>query len=350
MEQWTQFLQQKGAQWDARNVLNFGQPNVEQQAVLTQDVLMDLSAYGLLQVTGNDAEKFLQGQFTNDVRQVNGQRSQLSAWCNAKGRVLYTFHLIKRNNDYLIFLPYEGLEAVQKRLKMFVLRADVQFTDVSEQLVSISIAGNHSVQYLSEALGFAVPQESNMSITQGQYTVVRIAGQTPRYLVIADSETQCQTWQTLTAKSVRAVGSSAWQLLNILAGIPQITTNLADQFVPQMLNYQAIGGINFKKGCYAGQEIVARMQYLATLKQRLYLIRLPADCTPQIGDDFYGVMDVQSIGKLVNVQAHPEGGYIGLAVLSIEQAESNPVSLQKVGGATAQLLNLPYDPSATMAA
>ncbi|ALG66664.1 YgfZ/GcvT domain-containing protein [Beggiatoa leptomitoformis] len=350
MEQWTQFLQQAGAHIEARTVLDFGQAAVEQQAVLQSDCILDLSTLGLLQVTGNDAEKFLQGQFTNDVRQVNGQRSQRSAWCNAKGRVLYTFQLIKRDNTYLILLPHEVLDAVQKRLKMFVLRSDVQFTDVSDQLPPIGVVGKNSQQLLANALGFSVPEETNASITQEQTTIVRIAGQIPRYIVISDLTTQSQTWQALQ-KHAKPVGTHAWQLLDILAGIPQIATVLSDEFIPQMLNYQAIGGINFKKGCYAGQEIVARMQYLATLKQRLYLVKIAnSSTTPQAGDNLYGTADTQSIGKLVNIQAHPEGGYVGLAVLNIEQADSNPVYLQQTNGTVLDLLELPYDPTATMAA
>ncbi len=223
---------------------------------------------------------------------------------------------------------------------MYILRADVQLEEVSNKLPRIGVAGTNSTQLLTDCLGFALPTEINASLTENQITVVKISGTQPRYLVF--TETPQTLWKCATAQIARPAGAMAWQLLDILAGVPQIIPATAEEFVPQMVNYQALGGVSFKKGCYTGQEIVARMQYLGTLKRRMYLAKIDTAALPQAGDKLYISSSEQSVGKIVNAERHPDGGAVALAVIQISSAEAEHIHWQSEQGEQLQLMELPY--------
>ncbi len=339
--QWQTYLTSQNAQFDEQGQLqDFGQPVQEQQQVLQTTVFADLSHYALVQVSGNDASQFLQGQFTNDVREVNDIHSQSSSWCSPKGRILVNFRLFKRGDDYYLLLPADCLATTLKRLQMYVLRSDVKLTDVSDSLVRLGISGDQSAQILQTGLGIELPSEDNGVVTAGNVTVIKIAGVMPRYLVIGEAD----VLQTFCGQqSLPLVGQKAWGLLDILAGYPQITAATADEFVPQMVNFELIGGVNFKKGCYAGQEIVARLQYLGNLKQRMYLGRIQTDSAPAANTALYVAGQEQSVGQLVSAQAHPNGGYAALAVLQIAQADASEIHLGSADGAVFSVEPLPYE-------
>jgi folate-binding protein YgfZ len=301
------------------------------------DIITDLSHYGLIKVSGDDAEKFLQGQFTNDVCQVTDKHSQLSAWCSSKGRIIVNFRLFKRDNAYYMLLPRESIATTLKRLQMYVLRAAVKLEEQSDNLLRLGIAGANSTQILTDCLGFAPPAEIDASLTLEQITVLQIPGTQPRYIVC--TENPQNLWQCAT-QTAHPAGATAWELLDILAGLPQIIPATAEAFVPQMVNYQALGGVNFKKGCYTGQEIVARLQYLGTLKRRMYLAKMTT--LPQPGDALYVSTNEQSIGKIVNAVADPDGGAIVLAVIQISSADSDEIHWQSQQGECLQFMDLPY--------
>jgi hypothetical protein len=317
---------------------------LELQHALYGNILTDLSHLGVIKVSGNDAEKFLQGQFTNDVRQVNTTQSQLSAWCSSKGRILVNFRLLQRDdNAYYLLMPQANVEATLKRLPMYVLRSQVKLENVSDVLSCIGVAGTHSTQLLGSCLRGSLPSAVNDTLTTGLVTVLHIHGPTARYIVLSEEVPTLQTlWQGLVAGGVYPVGMEAWELLDILAGVPTILPPLVDEFVPQMVNYQALGGVNFKKGCYSGQEIVARMQYLGTLKRRMYLLKIDTILIPPPGENLYVSNETQSVGQIVNAQLHPDGGVIALAVISISHAENEVVHLHSQAGEFLKLLELPY--------
>ncbi len=330
-KKWKLYLQENNAQFENNTLIRFG--SADEERSLHGDIISDLSHFGLIKVSGDEAEKFLQGQLTNDVRQVTDNQSQLSAWCSIKGRIIVNFRLFKRDKAYYLFLPQESLAATLKRLQMYVLRAAVKLEEVSDSLVCIGISGSNSTEILTDCLGFAPPTEINGSLTQDQVTVLQIPGIQTRYLVF--TENPQNLWQCATAQPA---GAAAWQLLDILAGLPQIIPATSDSFVPQMVNYEALGGVNFKKGCYTGQEIVARLQYLGTLKRRMYLAKIETTSLPQPGDALY--VSEENVGKIVNAARHPDGGAIVLAVIKISSADSNEIQLQS--GECLQFMELPY--------
>jgi len=337
-ETWTYYLQKTGAQFENNTLIHFGQPDEERQQAVEGDIITDLSHFSLIKITGNDAVTFLQGQFTNDVKQVTDKQSQLSAWCSAKGRIMVNFRLFKRDEAYYLLLPQESLENILKRLRMFVLRADVKLEPVSETLLRLGMAGTKSTQILTDCLGFAPPTDIDASVTANNITILTIRGPQPRYLIFTEN---LQTLWECATKIAHPIGASAWQLLDILAGIPQIVPVTAEEFVPQMVNYQAIGGVSFKKGCYTGQEIVARMQYLGTLKRRMYLARINTNTPPQPGDALYVNNNEQNVGKIVNAQIHPNGGVVVLAIIQISH-ETKEIFLQDQPDKYLQLMDLPY--------
>lgn len=340
VEQWIKYLRQVGAQFDNHAVVHFGNLVEEQQQIFTHDTLMDLSYLGIIKVTGKDAQQFLQGQLTNDVGQVTETTGQLNAWCSPKGRMIANFRLFKSDNTYYILLPEENIVTVLKRLQMFVLRADVKLEDISYSLARIGIIGQNSQNLLADCLNKTPDSTPNSVLTVEQAMVLRVTSNTPRYVVIAKPNRLQTIWECLSQKA-RPVGTQTWQLFNILAGFPQILLETKEEFVPQMVNLQLLGAISFSKGCYVGQEIVARTQHLGTLKRRMYLVKIETDQLPEAGDSLYCAADTQGLSKIVNAQFHPDGSVVALAVLPIEHLNT-PIHLNNAQGPQLQLLDLPY--------
>lgn len=341
---WQKHLAQQGAQIDSNGNVSFGDPSTEIRAI-ESDVLIDLSHLGLIRAHGTDARDFLQGQFSNDLRQVSAEHSQLNAYCSPKGRILTGFRLLMRDECFYLVLPHELLEATLKRLRMFVMRSQVELEDASEELAIMGVAGTTLGAQLAEHV-HPLPTEADASHTTNAITAVRLADpRAPRYLVLAPPRQLITVWEALRP-GAQASGPAGWRMLDIRAGIPQIQAATVEAFVPQMVNYQLIGGVSFKKGCYPGQEVVARMQYLGKLKRRMYLARieqLDAQAPPCAGSDLYTAQgDGQSAGKVVDAQPLPDGGYALLAVIQIAAAETGELRLHSQDGPPLQLEPLPY--------
>ncbi|HEY9197823.1 MAG TPA: folate-binding protein YgfZ [Gammaproteobacteria bacterium] len=340
--EWKEFLISSGAEFDGADcVVSFGNPDAELRVALTGTVFADLSQRGVLAVRGQDAEAFLQGQFTNDVLHLDAGHSQLNGYCSAKGRLLANFRLWREADAILLSMPRVMLETVTKRLQMFVLRSAVSFEDMSERRVRLGVSGSHAEAELGGLIA-GVPVAADEVMHSGEYTVLRLPGLQPRFEVHGPLAAMRKLWDVLNVRGA-PIGTAAWELLDILAGIPAILPETADAFVPQMVNYQIIGGVNFKKGCYPGQEVVARMQYLGKLKRQMYLARVDSPDAPRPGDDVYSADDPeQSAGKIVNAQPHPDGGYQLLAVVQIASREGGQVHLGSAQGPLLTFGDLPY--------
>lgn len=340
--EWQSHLTQLGAVIEGTTIQHFG--NTDELAALPNaNIMTDLSAYGLISVQGADAETFLQGQLTNDIRLVTAQQSQLSAYCSPKGRMLASMRIFKRDTAYYLELPVEILEPVLKRLRMFVLRSQVTLNDVSDELIRIGVSGPDIEQHLHKHFT-ALPAETDQSLQQDAVSLIRIAGPVPRFEVHGPLAQIRPLWDALQTE-LQPVGTPAWLWLDTVAGIPQVLTPTIDAFVPQMANLHSLGGVSFKKGCYTGQEVVARMHYLGKLKRRMYRAHVATDALPQPGDSLYGADsgDEQSAGKVVFAVPAPGGGVDLLAVLQITSVEKGPVHLQSAGGPQLEFMDLPYD-------
>jgi folate-binding protein YgfZ len=339
---WKTFLADAGAEFAAENVAHYGNPEQEQEVALSGLVFSDLSHLGVIAVYGDDAQSFLQSQFSNDIRQITEHSSQLDAYSTPKGRMLGLMRVFKQGETWYLRLPEDTVEAVLQRLRMYVMRADVTVEDASDNFVRIGISGEQAVEELAAAMP-NVPAGPDQVTHAGDITLLRVPGVRPRFeAYISSLETARQFWDSLNVRGA-PVGESAWRLLEILAGLPNVFAATSELFVPQMANLQLVNGVSFRKGCYPGQEIVARMQYLGTLKRRMYLGRIETDEQPLPGDSLFSSADSeQAVGRIIDAQPHPDGGQSLLAVLQIKVAESGDIHLGSSAGPVMVLEPLPY--------
>ncbi|MBZ0105841.1 MAG: folate-binding protein [Sulfuricella denitrificans] len=336
---WQDFLSTAGAHIENQQLVHFGSPQEEMLAARNGSILTDLSHLSVIQFAGDDSEAFLQGQLSCDVKQATLAQARLGSYCTPKGRMLATFLLWRSEEGFFMQLPAPLREAIQKRLAMYVMRSKVKVSDASAQRIRLGIAGEAAPAALAE-LGGVAPQDDYAVAHCGLVTAIRLPGL--RFEILVAPENGAAVWQTLS-RHCTPVGSGRWEWLEIQAGIPMVTAGTQEQFVPQMANMELIGGVSFTKGCYPGQEIVARSQYLGKVKRRMYRARLQSDAAPQPGDVLFGQgPSEQSGGMLVNVQPSPEGGFDLLAVILNASIESGAVHWKTPDGPKLELLDLPY--------
>lgn len=346
-ENWKTFLLEHGAVYNDGALCHFGNPQVERLAMRDRDVLIDLSPWSLLRVSGPDATSFLNAQLTNEVGLVEAMRSQLSAWCSAQGRMLALFRVFRRGEDYYLQLPSTLLEEISKRLRMYVLRAKVKIETVDAELVRVGVVGPHAESLLQSVAG-PIPAGVDAVVTQGAVTLLRLSGIHPRFEIVAPPTEAMALWEKLSAHAV-AVSPAGWSWHDIMAGVPTVLPPTREAFVPQMANLELIGGVHFKKGCYPGQEIVARMQYLGRLKQRMWRAHVDG-AAPVPGTAIHAPgANGQSVGSVVDAQESPEGGADLLAVIQIAAAESGELYLGTPDGPRLTILPLPYPLAAATA-
>ena len=225
-----------------------------------------LTRYGLLSVSGADARDFLHAQLTADIQGLAPGRAALAGWCSAKGRLLATFLVVPAQDGFLLQLARDLVPSVQKRLSMFILRSKVKIEDASHRQQFGVWEATAQGEVFSVA-GLSVEFENN------------------RRLVISDQP-----------PAGTEVDETRWTLEEIRAGRPLITAATQDMFVPQMVNYEQLGGVDFKKGCYPGQEVVARAQYRGAVKRRMVRLPAPAGAALAPGQAFNGGVVVDSAG------------------------------------------------------
>jgi folate-binding protein YgfZ len=337
---WQTFLEQQGAQIQDSVVQDFGDAAAERLAARDGSVLCDLGQFGILKLSGDDAQSFLQNMCSSDIKAVTPGQAQLSSLNTPKGRVIATLLVWQNGTDYFLQLPQALLAPIHKKLTMYVLRAKVKIEDVSTQQVCIGIAGTQAAVLLQAHIG-ELPQ-GPLGVTQhANASIMRIGAE--RFQIDTTPEHAALLWQKLSAQA-RTVGSSCWDWLNIRAGIPVVLPATQEQFVLLMLNLDVLGGVSFKKGCYPGQEIVARVHHLGKLKQRTYLAHIDSDLAPQANDPLYSDDYAgQSSGNILNAAPAPQGGYDVLATLHVGTVqEARSVHWNTPDGATLEFQALPY--------
>ncbi|MDQ1363064.1 MAG: tRNA-modifying protein YgfZ [Pseudomonadota bacterium] len=339
---WEIFLRNAGAIIENNSVAHYGNPELERRIAHNGLLVCDLSHRGLIAAYGNDAATFLQGQLTNDIRDVSDQHSQLSASCTPKGRMLASFRIFKRGETFYLSLPQSLLEITLKRLRMFLLMAKATLEDASQSLVGIGVSGPQIELHLQEK-NLTLPLQTDDVTQTGDYTIIRLGGPQPRFEIYGELDAMKELWEHLDVHAA-PVGAGVWEMLDILAGTPTIYPQTSEAFVPQMANMQIINGVNFRKGCYTGQEIVARMQYLGKLKRRMYRVHIAGEQAVHPGDPLYSSNSTsgQGTGNIVSAQPDPNGGHMALAVIDISDAENGNLHLHDAGGAAITLLDLPY--------
>jgi len=335
---WRSFLESRSAHIDAAGRVRFPAAPTEADCAL-----MALSSLGLIAVAGPEAEPFLQGQVTNDVTRLSTAVSQLGSHCSPKGRMLASFRAFKRDEVIYLQLPRTQVAALTQRLRMYLLRAKATIEDdASERFITIAVAGTCAPSLLASRLE-AVPTQENEVTHADELTTIRIPGPTPRFQLLGSVSALEGLWDDLTVTAT-VVNDELWSLLDIRTGIPTLYRQTSDAFVPQMVNLQLLDGVSFKKGCYTGQEVVARMQYLGKLKRRMYLGQVGTDNPPAPGDALHAAdsRSEQAVGRVVDACSNGEGDYELLAVVEIQAAERGEVRLGSPDGPLLSLRDPPY--------
>jgi len=343
-EQWRQYLQHQGACFgaDKDRVDHFGHLDVEQVAIATGNIITPITGTATIRAVGEDAKTFLQGQLTNDIGLIDRQTSQLSGYCNPKGRLLALFRITQDDQGYSLHLPAELTEKTLARLRMFVLMAKVTLEATPAEVVRIGVAGDSAASSLG-ALFDTIPDKENGVATVNDATIIRLPGAAARFEIIGDIEAMQAVWQHLSG-DLTPVGSEVWQRLDIEAGLPCVVTETVEMFIPQMLNLHVIDGVSFKKGCYPGQEVVARLHYRGKLKRHMHIAQFSADHCPAPGTPLYAAnegADGQSIGNIVQASSLPDNQCLALCVIANEFSVDNGACLQGDAKATLKLHDLP---------
>lgn len=311
----------------------------------TAGFMAPLTDLGLMTFSGEEAAKFLHNQLTNDVEHLGENEARLAAYCSPKGRMLASLLLWRHNDVIFLQLPREIQAAVQKRLQMFILRAKVKAADAADSLVALGLGGAAAGAALAPWCK-ELPAAPYARAEAAGGVVIRVADAfgAPRYQWITTPEQAREAWPHL-AQVLRPAGTALWRLADILAGVPQIVQATQESFVPQMVNFEVIGGVNFKKGCYPGQEIVARSQYLGKLKRRMALALADAEsgATPAAGMEVFSVADPeQPCGMVVNAEQHGPGEFALLVELKTAALDAGSIHLGSPSGPALRMQPLPY--------
>lgn len=337
---WESFLQDAGAVIEEGRVVHFGNPERERQVATAGSIIADLSHRGLISAYGPDALTFLQGQLTNDVSRIDPGHSHLGGYCSPKGRLLSVYRLFRRDDVYYLCLPGETLDATLERLKKFVLMSKVTLEDAGDSLVRFGLAGPHADDEASQVLG-EIPTVPNDVLQTRDLTVMRVPGIHPRFEIAGPPEAARKVWSELDVRAA-PVGAGIWTLLDILAGVPSVYPETADEFIPQTVNLDLLNGISFDKGCYTGQEIVARLHYRGSVKRRMYLARCDTETPPAPGTAVVVAGDEgRTAGNVVVAAPAPDAGCALLASLITDQADE-ALRLGDGAGPPLTLGALPY--------
>jgi len=331
MSSWNEFLAQQAAPLDTTQ--------------LAAGFVAPITDLGLIALDGEESASFLHNQLTNDVEHLGQGDARLAGYCSPKGRLLASFLMWRNESSIFLQLPRDIQPAIQKRLSMFVLRAKTKLRDASdapENQVLLGLGGGLAEAALQSWFD-ALPVKPFTTLDHPLGTLIRVADAfgAPRYQWLLSADT-AQNVVAELADKLNVGNNDAWHLSEIHAGIPQIAKATQEQFVPQMVNYELLGGVNFKKGCYPGQEIVARSQYLGKLKRRTTLVSIP-EPTAAAGQEVFATADPeQPCGMIVNAAPNGNGGVDALVEMKLAAIEAASVRLGSAQGVALSFLAMPY--------
>ncbi len=331
-ETWQAYLEQEGATIEDNGAIIFNDSDIN---ITATPLAVPLSGFAMLAVGGSDRHVFLHGQFINDLNLIEEPAAQISAWCNAKGQLITNFIIINTGIAYLLIFKADLKEFVQKRLGMFVMRSDVTINDISDTSPLVGLANVSANRNDLPSLLKDFPTEpGEINAFDGLIVVCHPDG-SGRYLITGSVEALIKN----SAKFISIVtmtGSHAWDLLDILAGLPWVTSSTQEQYLPQMLNLDALKGLSYQKGCYPGQEIIARLHYRGEVKKRLSLIQSGQPLS--IDDQLISEQSNGKAGTVINSATHPDGKAYALAVIELSKLKEKLLIENK----EITIIDLPY--------
>ncbi len=290
------------------------------EKIAEYDSITALTYLSVLKITGTDASSFLQGQLTCNINDLTESNSFFAAYCNAKGRTISTLLIIKTATDFLLVLPNELIDKVSQKLQMYIMRADVQLHNMSDDLC---ILGASTLPPASLA---TAPKES-FSVDQNKDIYIKFPLHGNRYLIISTPSQAISLWTDLT-ENTHFIPNTAniWIEQDISAGIPWLTKDNSEKYIPQMLNIDKLGGISFNKGCYTGQEIIARTHYLGKSKRELFLASCESTQDIPVDAKIITGKSEQTVGKVLSLQSNGVQTKL-LVVLQSTDSELNNLML-----------------------
>ncbi|HEY6898042.1 MAG TPA: folate-binding protein YgfZ [Rhodocyclaceae bacterium] len=331
---WNDLLTAVGAR---NGFADFGDPAAELAAAANATIVAPLTDLGCLSAVGEDSANYLHNLMTNDVKNITPGVLRRAGFCTPKGRLLADFMIWREGEETLLQLPAEILPAMLKKLSMFILRSKVKLTDASDDKVLLGLSGPDAAALVAEVAGAAPQPMATVAFVGG--SALGLGAQ--RFQLVVNADQAAAVWSRLSAKA-RPVGLDAWRWLEIAAGSPRVVAATQEAFIPQMINYIPLGGVAFNKGCYPGQEIVARTQYLGKVKRHMFRAHLSAG-TVEAGASVYAPeTGEQACGTVVSAAPSPLGGIELLAVIQTSCRETGEVHLGAPDGPRPEFLDLPY--------
>lgn len=276
-------------------ISHYQSPQGEQDARhIKSTLLCDLSGLGLVQISGLDAKKFLQGQLTCDMAAITPEHSAMGAHCNAQGRIISLFYLFEFEKSYYLLLPRSMVDIAIAALKKYAVFYKAELSDASDKLIIIGCAG--------------IPKDGTSNAA-----VIQPSAATNRFMLAGSIETIKAIWDQ-HAQNASIAGMHEWKHLNITDGIPAVYPETSEKFLPHELNLDKLNAISFEKGCYTGQEIIARMHYRGKLKHHMYLTSIAGRTVPLPGDDVCSLQgqDIRASGLVVDSSSEGHDKYLAL--------------------------------------
>ena len=289
--------------------------------------ITELSHLGFLRISGEDARDFLQNLTSNDVRHLDEKTAQYNSMCSPKGRMVASFLLFKMDGDYILQVPMEMVERVKKRLSMYVFRSKVSIAQAALSAIGLSGQG-------AEAALPGLP-ETKMAIGKID-SGIAIKLSDSRFEIVSEPENAAKMLEILET-STEPSGKEYWERMEILDALPVVLPETEGLFVPQMANFELIGGVSFQKGCYPGQEVVTRTHFLGKIKRRMVIAHVDSRIEPNPGDEV--LSGEEATGTVARSAPSPDGGYDILAVIHMEHRTGE---LRLKSGELLKLLPMPY--------
>ncbi len=314
---WTTLLANDGPVFQHDALISFGDAADEGRALTGEAGIAPLPDTGLLQVAGEDAAEFLHSQLSNSINDMPVDSLRLAGYCNPKGRLFAVFLVLRLDGGFLLLTERRLIPALLKRLRMFVLRAKVQIEDVSDAWAVFGLNGASALEALTEVTGSrdGAPLQLQRA---GDLLTAQLPGDGGRTLLLSPADEAAAIWTNIST-AVRACGPLAWRLLSIRAGEPVVHEGSSEAFVPQHVNLDLVNGVSFSKGCYPGQEVVARMHFLGRPNRRMYRLTSPVTEPLPAAGDRITTGEGKHAGDVVTAAPGPEGVEL-LAVLRTEYA------------------------------
>ena len=312
------------------------------EVIADGNFLCSLDDLGVILVSGDDAREYLQNQLSNDIDKIDESRLQLSSYSTPKGRMLGIFRVLRVSNGYLLLTPREMVAPLLPQLYRYIVQSKVSLADASDHFARFALSTDDESLLASDLL----PRETHGVLQNDTLVSLRLEalGKQQRFVFLCLSADEAIALWRQFAGRLQVADSMAWRLSEIRAGIPSIHPATAEKFVLQMSNLDALDGVSFKKGCYPGQEIVARTQYLGKLKRRMYLAELETARLPRPGDELVaaGKTEVDGSGAVVDAAFDADGLCHCLYIAQIARAESGDLRLLGQPDTVIRNVELPY--------